>query len=104
MSNLGMNMRINVIRIYSVKIPFRRKIKHGLFTRHQTEAIIAVIEDDNGLKGFGEGTPRAYVTGENLDSSLDSAKAIAVKAIPCGPQTITIYNSKQMSLPKFLPW
>lgn len=72
-------MRINAIRIYSVKIPFRRKIKHGLFTRQQTEAIIAVIEDDNGLKGFGEGTPRAYVTGENLDSSLDSAKAIAVK-------------------------
>jgi muconate cycloisomerase len=71
-------MQINTIRIYSVKIPFRRKIKHRLFTRHQTEAVIAVIEDDKRVKGFGEGTPRAYVTGETLDSSLVSAKSIAV--------------------------
>jgi hypothetical protein len=47
MSNLGMNMRINAIRNYSVRMPFRRKIKDGLFIRHQTEAIIAGIKDEN---------------------------------------------------------
>ena len=74
-----MHMQIKAIRIYSVKIPFHNAIKHGLYSRHQTEAVIVVIEDGKGFKGFGEGTPRAYVTGESLESCLNAANSISKK-------------------------
>jgi len=37
-----------------------------LADRNETEAIIVEITDENGLKGYGEGTPRHYVTGETI--------------------------------------
>lgn len=35
------------------------------------------MEDENGTKGYGEGAPRAYVTGESLEDSLKAATSIA---------------------------
>ena len=63
-------MVIQSIKIYNLKIPFVRTIKHSLFTRDETESIIVVLQDDDGNQGVGEGTPRQYVTGETLDKSL----------------------------------
>jgi muconate cycloisomerase len=72
-------MQIEKIRIYDVNIPFCRVVKHGLFTRKTTESIIIVLEDVQGNKGFGEGTPRDYVTGETLDNCLKSTVKLAKK-------------------------
>lgn len=70
-------MRIEKIRIYNLNIPFCRVVKHGLFSRSKTENIIIVLQDSLGNKGFGEGTPRHYVTGENLDECLKSAETLS---------------------------
>lgn len=70
-------MRIEKIRIYNLHIPFCRVVKHGLFSRSITENIIIVLQDNLGNKGFGEGTPRHYVTGENLDECLKSAETLS---------------------------
>lgn len=70
-------MRIEKIRIYNLNIPFCRMVKHGLFSRSKTENIIIVLQDSLGNKGFGEGTPRHYVTGENLDECLKSAETLS---------------------------
>lgn len=70
-------MRIEKIRIYNLHIPFCRVVKHGLFSRSETENIIIVLQDNLGNKGFGEGTPRHYVTGENLDGCLKSAETLS---------------------------
>ncbi len=72
-------MRIEKIRIYNLNIPFCRVIKHGLFSRSKTENIIIVLQDNLGNKGFGEGTPRDYVTGENLNECLKSAETLSHK-------------------------
>ncbi len=74
-------MQIEKIRIYDVNIPFCRVIKHGLFTRSKTENIIIVLQDSSGNKGFGEGTPRDYVTGEHLNQCLISAGKLAKKLL-----------------------
>jgi len=70
-------MRIEKIRIYNLQIPFCRVVKHGLFSRSETENIIIVLQDNLGNKGFGEGTPRHYVTGENLNGCLKSAETLS---------------------------
>jgi L-alanine-DL-glutamate epimerase-like enolase superfamily enzyme len=74
-------MRIEKIRIYNLQIPFCRVVKHGLFSRSRTENIIIVLQDRLGNKGFGEGTPRHYVTGENLDGCLKSAETLSYEIL-----------------------
>ena len=77
-------MIIENIKIYNLRIPFSRTIKHSLYTRNVTESIIVVIQDNNGNQGMGEGTPREYVTGESLDKSLMASELIS-KAILKNP-------------------
>ena len=74
-------LRIKKIKIYNLKIPFRRKITHGLYTRAHTEAIVIIINDDIGNKGYGEGTPRKFVTGETLNECLKVATELSKEII-----------------------
>jgi muconate cycloisomerase len=70
-------MDIDRITVYDLKIPFSRTIRHRLFTRRETQSLIVVVQDKNGIKGFGEGTPREYVTGEALGESLKAAEQLS---------------------------
>ena len=74
-------MQIEKIRIYDLNIPFCRVVEHGLFARSKTENIIIVLQDVALIKGIGEGTPRDYVTGENLNQCLKSAEKLAKKLL-----------------------
>lgn len=82
-------MIIEKIKIYNLKIPFSRTIKHRLYTRDVTESIIIVLQDNNGNQGFGEGTPREYVTGETLEESLVAADLIAKQILNSSFETIS---------------
>jgi muconate cycloisomerase len=70
-------MKVNRIAINSLKIPFSRKVTHRLHARQATEGILLTVRDNAGVAGFGEGTPRNYVTGESLDRCLVAARALA---------------------------
>jgi L-alanine-DL-glutamate epimerase-like enolase superfamily enzyme len=70
-------MQIDRILIYDLAIPFRTTVRHSLYARSQTQSIVVVARDAAGHTGFGEGTPRDYVTGEPLDRSLAAAEALA---------------------------
>ncbi len=72
-------MIVENVSIYNLKIPFSRTITHSLYTRDMTESLIVVMTDDEGRMGMGEGTPREYVTGETLHSSLIAAAHLSKK-------------------------
>ena len=74
-------MKLKKITIDNLKIPFSRKVEHRLHTRRETESIILTVLDSEGLAGFGEGTPRRYVTGERLERSLVAARALAEQVV-----------------------
>lgn len=57
-------MKLKSIKIYLLKIPFSFSIDHNLKQRYSSESIIIEVTDCSGKKGFGEGAPRHYVTGE----------------------------------------
>ena len=59
-------MIISAIQILQVRIPFRLRFSHASRKRDATSAVIVKICFDNGLSGYGEGTPREYVTGETF--------------------------------------
>jgi len=78
-------MIIETIDIYNLEIPFVRPVRHSLFSRTTTESLVVVLRDRDGCCGYGEGTPRTYVTGEQLAGSLSAAATLSEDLLgaPC---------------------
>lgn len=74
-------MKLKKITVDNLKIPFSRKVEHRLHARRETESIILTVLGSEGLAGFGEGTPRGYVTGERLEHSLIAAQTLAEQVL-----------------------
>ena len=56
------------LAFYRVVIPFRQRFKHGSAERTETQAVWVEVDRD-GVRGVGEGCPREYVTGENVETA-----------------------------------
>lgn len=67
-------MLIKSIRATAVKLPFRFSFGHALASRSETANVVVRVNllGDNGtvIVGYGESVPRAYVTGETVESAL----------------------------------
>jgi muconate cycloisomerase len=57
------------------------QVTHNLAERNSGDSIVAVVEDENGIKGYGEGTPREYVTGEKISDSLLASEILSNKIL-----------------------
>jgi L-Ala-D/L-Glu epimerase len=76
-------MRLQSICIYQLRIPLRASFHHALHNRDESDAVVVKVTDEQGRVGYGEGLPRPYVTGEDVDSMtarLQNALAPAVLA------------------------
>jgi muconate cycloisomerase len=63
-------MRIEQVNIYGVLLPFSVDFSHSLRKRSSVKNIVVEIVADQGeIKGYGEGAPRIYVTGESQESA-----------------------------------
>lgn len=60
--------KLQTIHFWKLHIPLKVAFKHAAATRDTTESIWAEVTDEQGGVGYGESCPRAYVTGETLDS------------------------------------
>ena len=65
---------IRTIRIYQTAIPFRRPFVHAGAARTEARNLIVEVELHNGKRGFGEGVPRDYVTGETLGGCVGAVQ------------------------------
>lgn len=65
-------MKIAAIDVFQITLPFRFSFGHNLASRSSSDNLIVRVTLDNGIKGYGEGIPRDYVTGEDIDSSISS--------------------------------
>ncbi|WP_166819740.1 dipeptide epimerase [Thalassoroseus pseudoceratinae] len=63
-------MRVANWHIYHVRIPLKKTIRHASHTRKATDSLIVRCTLDTGQTGWGEGLPREYVTGENIDAAF----------------------------------
>jgi L-alanine-DL-glutamate epimerase-like enolase superfamily enzyme len=86
-------MHLSEIRLFNLHLPFCREVAHSLYTRNSTEAVICVSTDESGCRGFGEGTPRHFVTGENTLESFAAAEKLA--RMVCGQ---SFASSKELML------
>ncbi len=60
-------MRIEGLEVYSFPVPFKTVFRHASASRSRAENLIVAVRSGDGLTGYGEGCPRAYVTGETVE-------------------------------------
>ena len=66
-----MTLRFTRLELREVKIPFRFAFKHALAVRREAHNLILTLHSDTGTCGYGEIIPRAYLTGESIDSAWE---------------------------------
>ena len=75
------HVRIDKINLYKVLLPFSVTFSHSIRKRLFTKNIVVEIISDNGeVKGYGEGAPRSYVTGETQESAADGVQNLIGKS------------------------
>lgn len=62
-------MRIRTLELMQVRIPFRFSFKHALADRTCADTLLLRVTTDCGMEGWGEAVPRAYLTGESVQSA-----------------------------------
>ena len=83
-----MTLRINKIEVFLVNMPLRFSIKHALHNRTNNTTGFIILSDDEGNVGIGEFLCRDYVTGENIEDSVQCLQQISqemVKAVVDNP-------------------
>ena len=68
-----MTKQIIQIKAEPLRLTLKTTIRHAAATRNEGESIW-VQAQRNEHTGYGEGCPRAYVAGDDLDSSLTWVK------------------------------
>ena len=63
-------MIVKKLDIWHLSLGFLSPIKHNLATHQGSDNLVLRVTTDDGVTGFGEGVPRAFVTGEVLSDSL----------------------------------
>ncbi|MHB9072691.1 MAG: mandelate racemase/muconate lactonizing enzyme family protein [Desulfobaccales bacterium] len=63
-------MIIKKLDIWHLKLGFQSQIKHNLATHVGSDNLVLRVTTADSVKGYGEGVPRTFVTGEVLNDSL----------------------------------
>jgi L-Ala-D/L-Glu epimerase len=70
-------MNIDQIKVYKISLPFLMDISHALTKNASADNIVVeVVADEGKIKGYGEGTPRTYVTGDSQQQAVENAQQI----------------------------
>ena len=64
-------MKLTSLNLNRIDIPFHVSFKHASAERSTTESVWVEACSKNGEVGFGEGCPRSYVTGEDMETVRD---------------------------------
>jgi len=64
-------MKLVAATLYALRIPLVESFSHSATERRWSDSVVVRVRDEAGTEGFGEGTPRPYVTGEIVETMLD---------------------------------
>lgn len=63
-------MIVEKLDIWHLRLPFLFPFRHKLATHQHSDNLVVRVTTAGGAKGYGEGIPRDFVTGESLAASL----------------------------------
>src|SRR5918994_7996171 len=56
--------------LFAVDLPFKVTVRHAAAARTTSESLFLRARLDNGIEGWGESLPRAYVSGESREQAF----------------------------------
>ena len=59
------------VEVFPLELPFVESFRHATSERTACDSVLVKVTLDNGVVGWGEGVPRAYVTGETQASMVE---------------------------------
>ncbi|MHA7959695.1 enolase C-terminal domain-like protein [Streptomyces sp. L500] len=65
---------IRRIRVHTATVPMATAFDHATRSRRRSESLLVELDLD-GARGWGEGAPRGYVTGETLEGAAAAVRA-----------------------------
>ena len=74
-------LRLALVEILPLRIPFARSFKHATMNRAASDAVIVRVTDHDGIRGYGEALPRPYVTGEDVTTMVATLKSRLVPEV-----------------------
>ena len=74
-------MKIRNITLFRCERPFSLGFASSKATRTKTEAIIIRLDCDSAVSGFGESTPRHYVTGETIETVSHAIRDVMAEVL-----------------------
>jgi L-Ala-D/L-Glu epimerase len=63
-------MSLRRIELFHVAVPLKRSIRHASHERTTSDSLVVRATLADGHVGYGEGVPRAYVTGETIETTF----------------------------------
>jgi L-alanine-DL-glutamate epimerase-like enolase superfamily enzyme len=70
-------MKISCINVYKVTLPFKFTFSHSRKDAKSVDNIVVeILTDQDELRGYGEGGPRPYVTGETQESAINGVQSL----------------------------
>lgn len=86
------------IRVGSFETKMRFRFKHASADRSETDNVIVELRDSDGVRGYGEGCPREYVTNETRESAwaflFEYGSAIAEAASDLGSLNAWLHDNE----------
>lgn len=61
---------VRTLSAKALRLPFVQAFHHAAASRSETSSLLVKVVLEDGTVGWGEGTPRSYVTGEDLGQAL----------------------------------
>jgi L-alanine-DL-glutamate epimerase-like enolase superfamily enzyme len=61
---------VTKLQLFAVDLPFKVTVRHAAAARTSSESIFLRARLDNGMEGWGEALPRAYVSGEAREGAF----------------------------------
>src|SRR4029453_4437181 len=61
---------VTELQLYAVDLPFKVVFRHAAAARTSSESLFLRARLDNGVEGWGEALPRAYVSGEGREQAF----------------------------------
>ena len=72
-------MKISSINVYKVTLPFQFTFSHSQKDARSVDNIVVeILTRSQGLRGYGEGGPRPYVTGETQDTAIRDVELLCL--------------------------
>lgn len=81
-------MKITKVNVKKMQIPLIEPFRISLGVITSSLQALVEIETDEGLIGYGEGSPGILITGENIDGTIKSIEILSEKLIGLDPMDI----------------